>query len=217
MSVVLILLGPPGAGKGTQAKRLSAEFSLPHVSTGDLFREHKQRSTELGRRACEYMDAGRLVPDELVLDMLFARVAEPDCESGYLLDGFPRTVPQAEALSERLPQAVKLRAINFAVSDAVVTERMCGRRTCRKCGNNHHLQFSPPKVEGVCDACGGELYQRADDSPDVVSKRLAEYRAKTLPLTQYYAKRSALTEIDGSGAPEQVFAALKHAVQGEAA
>jgi adenylate kinase len=217
MSTVLILFGPPGAGKGTQAKRLSAEFSLPHVSTGDLFREHKQRSTELGRRAREYMDTGRLVPDELVLDMLFDRVAQPDCESGYLLDGFPRTRPQAEALSQRLPPAVKLRAINFAVSDEDVTERMCGRRTCRSCGNNHHLRFSPPQVEGVCDVCGGELYQRADDFPDVVAKRLVEYRQKTLPLKEYYSALSALTEIDGSGAPEQVYEELKRVVRGEAA
>ena len=164
MSTVLILLGPPGAGKGTQAKRLSAECSLPHVSTGDLFREHKQRSTELGLRAGEYMDSGRLVPDELVLDMLFDRVAKPDCESGYLLDGFPRTRLQAEALGQRLPPAVDLRAINLAVPDDVVTERMCGRRTCRKCGNNHHLQEFPPPRRGRVRRLRRRALQRADDS-----------------------------------------------------
>jgi len=214
MSTVLILLGPPGAGKGTQAVRLSQALSLPHVSTGDLFREHKTKGTPLGLRAKTFMDAGQLVPDELVIDMLFDRVAKPDAARGFLLDGFPRTLAQAEALEARLGQGHNVRAINLRVDDSLLVERLTGRWTCKACGNIHHARTSPPKVEGKCDRCGGELYQRSDDSADVVGKRLKVYREQTQPLEGFYAKRGVLTHIDGSRTPDQVFESLIQAARG---
>jgi adenylate kinase len=214
---ILILLGPPGAGKGTQAKRLSAELSLPHVSTGDLFREHLGKRTDLGRRAREYVDSGRLVPDGLVVDMVFERVERPDARGGYLLDGFPRTVGQAEELERRLEPDAELRVLDLAVPDEVLIDRLTARLTCRDCGNAHHLRFSPPEREGRCDRCGGELYQRPDDSPAVVEKRLQVYRAETRPLTRFYAQRGVLRSVDGDRAPEEVFTSLMRAVRGEAA
>ncbi|MFN0241304.1 MAG: adenylate kinase [Planctomycetota bacterium] len=217
MAEVVILLGPPGAGKGTQASRLSAELGLPHISTGDLFREHRAKSTELGRRAQSYMDSGKLVPDELVLDMLFDRVSKPDCARGYLLDGFPRTMPQAEALAQRLKPTDDVRVINLAVADKALVDRLTGRRTCKACGNIHHLRTAPPKNAGLCDKCGGELVQRTDDDPATVSKRLAVYREQTLPLEGYYRARGVLREVDGERAPDEVFTALRRqAVNGKA-
>jgi len=215
VSSILILLGPPGAGKGTQAERLSREFSLPHVSTGDLFRENKAQQTELGKRAQEFMDAGRLVPDEVVIDMLFDRVSAPDCAAGFLLDGFPRTIPQAEALGARLPAEATVRALALDVPDAALITRLTGRVTCRKCGNIHHSEFSPPSAVGVCDACGGELYQRADDSPEVVTKRLAVYREQTEPLIEYYTRQGVLSQVNGNRSPDEVGQALVAAARGE--
>lgn len=210
---VIILLGAPGAGKGTQAVRLAADQQLPHVSTGDLFRENLKHETELGQRAKEFMNAGKLVPDELVLEMLFDRVAKDDCANGYLLDGFPRTLPQAEALTEKLEGAAeRVIAVNFEVGDDTIVQRASGRLLCKSCGNIQHLEFSPPKAEGVCDACGGELYQRDDDRPEVVKERLRVYHEQTEPLVRYYADRNLLKSVNGEQAPDAVYADLVGAV-----
>lgn len=214
MGRVVILLGPPGAGKGTQAKRLSAVLELPHVATGDLFRENLSQGTELGRKAKGYMNVGKLVPDALVLDMLFDRLSRPDAADGYLLDGFPRTVPQAEALDARLGDAAPEAArVLIDVSDDLLVERAVGRRICKECGNIHHTTYSPPKIEGVCDACGGELYQRTDDTADTVAERLAVYRRDTQPVIDYYEASKSLVRVDGRAAPDQVFEALKQCLR----
>jgi len=203
---VLILLGPPGAGKGTQASRLGSALSLPHVSTGDLFRENLKNNTPLGQQARGFMDKGVLVPDALVLEMLFERVGRPDCSKGYLLDGFPRTIPQAEALEKRLNQrGARVQVLNLQVPDAQLLERITGRRSCKACGNIQHLKYSPPKTAGTCDKCGGELVQRSDDTAEVFGKRLAVYRAETQPLESFYAARRLLQNVDGARAPESVF------------
>jgi len=206
MARILILLGGPGAGKGTQAKRLADALSVPHVSTGDLFRANLASETELGQKAKGYMNAGKLVPDELVLDMLFDRVARPDCAAGYVLDGFPRTLPQAEAFEARAEG--ERVVINIDVDDATLVSRLTERRTCRDCGNIHHLRFAPPKAEGVCDACGGELYQREDDSEAAVTERLRVYHDETRPLIEFYAGRDVLKSVDGTRVPDEVFDAL---------
>lgn len=215
--LVLVLLGPPGAGKGTQAEQLCSELSLPHISTGDLFRENRAGGTELGKTAQSFMDKGQLVPDELVVDMLFDRVSRPDCGAGFLLDGFPRTVPQAEALEGRLPEDAVVRALVLEVPDDELAARLSGRLTCRACGAMYHQRFSPPATEGACDKCGGQVYQREDDSPEVVQKRLAVYREQTLPLVDFYESRGLLTQVDGDRSREEVAAALIHAARGEAA
>ena len=208
---VLILLGPPGAGKGTQAARLSARLGLPHVSTGDLFRENLSRGTPLGLRAKGFMSEGKLVPDEVVLEMLFDRVSRPDCAEGYLLDGFPRTLGQAEALERRLGRRARVQVIDLDVRDEALADRLTGRRTCRSCGRIYHLRNAPPKAEGRCDACGGELYLRDDDRAEVVGKRLAVYRQETQPLEDFYRSRGVLVEVDGDRAPDQVFRSLEEA------
>lgn len=215
MQRVLILLGPPGAGKGTQAVRLSAALSLPHVSTGDLFRENLKHGTPLGATARSFMDAGKLVPDEVVIGMLFERVAKPDCVQGFLLDGFPRTVAQAEALDARLAKD-DVRALSLEVSDAILLERLTGRHTCRACGNVHHERFSPPAQAGRCDRCGGELYQRPDDARNVIEQRLAVYREQTAPVERHYASRGKRTAVAGDRHPDQVFDALMGAWRGAA-
>jgi adenylate kinase len=203
---VVILLGPPGAGKGTQASRLGSALSLPHISTGDLFRENLKNNTPLGLKARAFMDSGKLVPDELVLEMLFERVAKPDCARGYLLDGFPRTIPQAEALEKRLNQrGARVQVLNLQVPDALLLERITGRRSCKACGNIQHLKHSAPKVAGKCDKCGGELQQRSDDTAEVFGKRLAAYHEQTQPLESFYAARHLLTSVDGARTPESVF------------
>jgi adenylate kinase len=209
MARVLILFGPPGAGKGTQASRLSGALALPHVSTGDLFRENKKNGTPLGKKAQEYMDAGQLVPDDLVLDMLFERVSKPDCADGYMLDGFPRTIAQAEALQKRLSPKDMVSVLNLQVPDDVLLERVTGRRTCKKCKHVHHVRNAPPKVAGQCDDCGGELELRADDSAEVFGKRLAVYRQQTQPLEGWYNQRGILVSVDGNRAPEVVFNDLR--------
>ena len=206
---VVILLGPPGAGKGTQAARLSAALGLPHVATGDLFRENREKKTPLGARAQEFMDRGVLVPDELVLDMLFDRVARKDCTGGYLLDGFPRTLPQAEALERKLPKGANLSVCNLSVPDAALLDRITGRRTCKACGSVYHVRNAPPKVEGMCDRCGGELLQRPDDTEKVFRERLGVYRRQTQPLEGFYRERGILTEVPGDREPERVFEALR--------
>jgi adenylate kinase len=216
--VVLVLMGPPGAGKGTQAERLASELGIPHLSTGDLLREHLARGTEIGERARSTMDRGELVPDDVVLEMLLERASRPDCQRGFLLDGFPRTLEQARALEAELSRRaeergpIELRAIELFVPDEVLVRRLAGRRTCRSCGRAQHLEFSPPRVSGRCDRCGGELYQRDDDRPEVVQERLAVYRRQTRPVERYYEDRGVLARIDGDRPPDEVFAALQRLV-----
>lgn len=209
VGTVVILLGPPGSGKGTQAVRLSAELGVPHLSTGDLFRQQLADGTELGRKAQEYMDAGKLVPDELVTKMLFDRVAEDDCASGYLLDGFPRTLPQARSLDEVLDGRLQAAAYLLDVPDEVLIERAAGRLICRSCGRIHHERFDPPRVAGTCDSCGKRaLYRREDDAPEVVRDRLAVYREQTFRLIDFYRGRNRLVEIDGDRPMDEVYSEL---------
>ncbi len=202
---VVILLGPPGSGKGTQAVRLTKELGIPHISTGDLFRENISKDTALGQRAKTFMNAGKLVPDEVVLDMLFDRVARPDCAKGYLLDGFPRTLPQAEAFEKHLAPGTEVVVIDLEVADDIIVKRVAGRLTCQKCGHIHNLYFSPPLKEGFCDKCAGELIQRADDKPEVVQERLRVYHTQTKPLVEYYAKKGLLQRFDGTKSPDEIF------------
>ena len=204
LSIVIILLGPPGSGKGTQAIEISKHKNIPHISTGDLFRENIGNNTELGKEAKSFMDQGRLVPDELVLNMLFDRVSRPDCKNGYVLDGFPRTIPQAEALDRYLKGKSTVIALNLAVPDDVIIKRIEGRLTCKACGNMHHKEFSPPAKEGVCDNCGSPLTQRADDTREVVMERLRVYKEQTEPLIQHYEKQGVLKTVDGNRPPKVV-------------
>jgi adenylate kinase len=206
--VRVILLGPPGAGKGTQAVKVSEAFDIPHISTGDIFRENVKGDTELGREAKRYMDAGDLVPDEVVVGMVADRLAKDDAAGGFVLDGFPRTVPQAQALEDLLvardaPLEVVVR---FAVAEDEVVTRLTGRRTCSGCGAVFHVEHAPPKTEGVCDACGGELIQRDDDTEDVVINRLEVYRKQTEPLEHFYWERGLLRDVEAVGAVEDVTA-----------
>ena len=206
----IVMLGAPGAGKGTQAINIAKEYDIPHVSTGDIFRANMKNGTELGNKAKEYMDAGKLVPDELTISMLLDRISQEDCRKGYVLDGFPRTIPQAESLKEALSK--RNEAIDFAIDievpDEVIEERMTGRRSCPACGATYHLVFNPSSREGVCDACGAALVQRADDQPETVKKRLAVYHEQTKPLIDYYEREGVLKCIDGTQKPEDVFAAI---------
>lgn len=205
MPLIVVLLGAPGAGKGTQAKRLSSTLDLPHISTGDLFREHLKSGTDLGRSAKEYMESGRLVPDRLVSDMLFAFVDREPYRGGYLLDGYPRTVAQAGDLEEHLAETDELRVVALEVPDETIVERAAGRLICASCGNIQHLAFAPPQEDGVCDDCGGALRQRDDDRPDVVRARLAVYHEQTSPVVDFYRSRGRLCVVDGDRDPEQVF------------
>lgn len=195
----LLIMGPPGGGKGTQCEVLVRELKITHISTGDMFRENVKGGTELGLKAKEYMDAGQLVPDELVVAMVKDRLSKPDCENGFLLDGFPRTVPQAEALDATLKgMGILLDAVlNVAVPRGRLLARLTGRRVCRACGATFHVLFNTPKEEGKCDKCGGELYQRSDDTEATVNQRLDVYEAQTQPLIEYYGKQGLLKEIDG--------------------
>jgi adenylate kinase len=208
MTRVVILLGAPGAGKGTQAQRLSASLGLAHIATGDLFRENLREETPLGLEAKEYMNSGHLVPDELVLKMLFDRVARPDCASGYLLDGFPRTLPQAEALEAALGADTDLTVLNLEVRDEKIVGRVSGRLLCRGCEAIYHREFNPPAKPGLCDQCGGELYTREDDQEEVVRERLNVYHVETAPLVEFYSARGVLTGVDGEVSPDQVNQAL---------
>lgn len=190
----LILLGAPGAGKGTQAEYLSKRFSIPHISTGDILRENVKNETELGKKAKEYMDKGLLVPDEIVIEIVKDRLSKEDCKNGFLLDGFPRTIAQAEALDkvlEELGQKID-KVLNIEVPDEKILERMSGRRICKNCGASFHVIYRPPQKEGVCDVCGGELYQREDDKEETVKKRLEVYHAQTQPLIDYYKAKGLL-------------------------
>ena len=204
----ILLMGPPGAGKGTQAANLVNEFAIPHISTGDMFRAAVKEGTELGKQAKACMDAGKLVPDEVTIGIVRERLAKPDCEKGFILDGFPRTVEQADALTGILKEiGLKLtRVLNINVPAAELIERAVGRRICKKCGATYHIKFNPTKVEGICDACGGELFQRADDSEKTMKSRLSVYEAQTKPLIEYYQKAGLYTEVDGRQAIDKVFA-----------
>ena len=214
---VVILLGPPGSGKGTQATRLSAELGVPHVATGDMFRAQMEEGSDLGQRAGRYMDSGRLVPDELVTEMLFVRVDGEDCVEGYVLDGFPRNLSQAESLDQGLEGRWSSSVASLEVPDEVLVERMAGRLLCRKdCNHIHHASFSPPKVEGVCDECGGELFRREDDNPEVVAERLSVYREQTAAVITHYAQDGRLEPVDGNQGPDEVYRALRSAVEGRA-
>lgn len=203
----IIMLGAPGAGKGTQAKKIAAKYAIPHISTGDIFRANIKNNTELGQKAKTYMDKGELVPDELVVDLIMDRFKEADCANGYVLDGFPRTIPQAEALDKALSangESVDY-AINVEVPDENIINRMSGRRACVGCGATYHIQFNPTKVEGICDACGEKLILRDDDKPETVKNRLSVYHEQTQPLIDYYKEAGVLAEVDGTKDMEEVF------------
>ncbi|OGP93700.1 MAG: adenylate kinase [Deltaproteobacteria bacterium RBG_16_54_18] len=212
----LILLGPPGSGKGTQAKKIVERYHIPQISTGDILRAAVKEQTPLGKEAKAYMDQGKLVPDEVVIGIVRDRLKAADCKNGFILDGFPRTVPQAEALAATL-QTMN-RTIDYVVSIDVNNEellkRLTGRRTCRGCGAMYHLIFDPPRKEGVCDRCGGELYQRDDDKEETIKERLRVYDAQTAPLIAYYRDKGSLRTIDGVGAMEQIFQAIVKVVEG---
>jgi adenylate kinase len=212
----LIMLGPPGAGKGTQAERISISYSVPHISTGDIFRENLRQGTALGLKAKEYMDRGELVPDALVIDIVKDRLENPDCRDGFILDGFPRTVAQADALKSMLSEmGIYIdHVLNIQVPQDVVVKRLTARRTCGSCGSIYHLLYDPPRVEGVCDDCGGELYRRDDDSEETVLARLEEYAGKTQPLIEYYSREGLLWDIDGSAEPDEVFEEIRATVAG---
>ena len=203
----IIMLGAPGAGKGTQAKKIAEKCGIPHISTGDIFRANIKNGTELGKKAKTYMDQGLLVPDELVCDLVVDRIQQDDCKKGYILDGFPRTIPQAESLDKAL-QAIGEKmdyAIDVEVPDENIVKRMGGRRACVGCGATYHLVYAPTKKEGICDACGGELILRDDDKPETVQKRLGVYHEQTQPLIDYYKNHGILREVDGSVDMEDVF------------
>ena len=210
----LILLGPPGAGKGTQAVKVVEKYNVPHISTGDIFRANIKNGTELGLKAKEYMDRGELVPDDLVCDIATSRLLEPDCENGFLLDGFPRTVYQAEKLDAFLAEHGKKvdKVLDIAVEKEELMTRLLGRRVCKACGASFHVKNMPPKVEGVCDNCGGELIQRADDNAETVGNRIEVYEAQTMPLINYYEKAGNIAHIDGATGLDNVFADIVKAL-----
>ncbi len=202
----IVMLGAPGAGKGTQAVNIAKKFGIPHISTGDIFRANIKNQTELGMKAKEYMDRGALVPDEITIGMLLDRISEGDCAQGFILDGFPRTIPQAESLKAALLlQDAKIDyAVDIEVPDEVITSRMAGRRTCPKCGATFHTEFHAPKKEGICDECGAELVQRADDKPETVIERLKTYHEMTQPLIDFYRGEGVLYAVDGTKSQAEV-------------
>ena len=212
----IVMLGAPGAGKGTQAKQIAAKYGIPHISTGDIFRANLKEGTPLGLKAKEYMDKGSLVPDELTLELIMDRFTKDDCKNGYVLDGFPRTIPQAEALTKALEERNDEidSAINVEVPDEKIIDRMSGRRACAKCGGTFHIKYNPTKKEGICDLCGGELYVRDDDKPEIVKKRLDTYHAQTQPLIDYYQKAGKLKEVDGTQDVDKVFADIVKTIEG---
>ncbi len=207
----IVMLGAPGAGKGTQAKLIAEAYNIPHISTGDIFRANIKNNTELGKKAKEYMDKGLLVPDELTCDLVVDRLSQDDAKNGYVLDGFPRTIPQAEALTEALKK--RNESIDFAldvdVPDENIVKRMSGRRACINCGATYHIMYAAPKKEGICDKCGNELVLRDDDKPETVQKRLTVYHDQTQPLIEYYKNAGVLHELDGTKDINDIFASIK--------
>ncbi len=203
----IILLGPPGAGKGTQAKRMIEKYGIPQISTGDMLRAAVQAGTELGLEAKKYMDAGQLVPDEVVIGLVKERIQQDDCKNGYMLDGFPRNVSQAETLDKMLSELGQKidHVVCIEVPEDELIKRLTGRRTCKQCGAGYHVVFDPPKQDGVCDKCGGELYQRDDDNEETVKSRLKVYKEQTEPLIAYYEKQGKLRRIDGVGSIDEIF------------
>ena len=206
----IIMLGAPGAGKGTQAKMIAEKYAIPHISTGDIFRANIKNGTELGKKAKKYMDQGKLVPDELTVKILLDRVAQPDCANGYVLDGFPRTIPQAEVLDKALRElGDKIDyAINVDVPDENIVNRMGGRRACVGCGATYHIKYNAPKVDNTCDTCGSDLIIRDDDKPETVQNRLSVYHEQTQPLIDFYEKQGVLKTVDGTVDMKDVFAAI---------
>ncbi len=215
MALRMVFLGPPGAGKGTQASMLKSRYGIAHISTGDILREAVKKGTELGKRAKEYMDKGLLVPDEIIVGIIEERLSEPDAQKGFILDGFPRTIPQAEALDRLLEKkGITLNAVFlFNADKKTILERLTGRRVCRNCGALYHIKYSPPKVEGVCDKCGGELYQRDDDKEETILKRLEVYEKQTAPLIDYYKEKGILFELDANKDSKEVFAEIERWVK----
>lgn len=206
----IIMLGAPGAGKGTQAKKIASKYEIPHISTGDIFRANIKNGTELGKKAKSFMDQGLLVPDELTVDLVMDRIQKEDCKNGYILDGFPRTIPQAESLDQALKAlGDKLDyAIEVDVPDENIVKRMAGRRACVHCGATYHIVHAPTKVENICDVCGGDLILRDDDKPETVTKRLTVYHNQTKPLIDYYKEEGILETVDGTADLEDVFKAV---------
>lgn len=206
----IIMLGAPGAGKGTQAKQIAAKYEIPHISTGDIFRANIKEGTELGKKAKTFMDQGLLVPDELVVELVADRIVKDDCKNGFVLDGFPRTIPQAEALDAALAKMGEKMdyAIDVDVPDENIVKRMSGRRACLKCGATYHIEHIPPKQEGVCDSCGSELVLRDDDRPETVQNRLKVYHDQTQPLIAYYTEKGILRTVDGTMDMQDVFRAI---------
>lgn len=206
----LMMLGPPGAGKGTQAQRLSEAHGIPQISTGDMLRGARRKGTELGKKAAKFMDAGELVPDDVVIGIVAERLEEPDAKKGFILDGFPRTAGQADALSD---MGVQLEAvINIQVGEEEVIRRLGGRLSCPECGATFHEEFKPPADEGVCDECGHELMRREDDQPEAIRERLRQYRASTEPLVEFYRGRGALENVDGEGSPDEVYGRIEDVI-----
>ena len=207
----VIMLGAPGAGKGTQAVRVASAYQIPHISTGDIFRANIKGGTELGKKAKEYMDAGKLVPDELVCDLVVDRIKKEDCKNGYVLDGFPRTIPQTEALDkavEAIGEKVDF-AVNIDVPDEAIITRMSGRRACLTCGATYHIEYNPPKKADICDTCGSALVLREDDKPETVKTRLDVYHEQTQPLIDYYTGKNILVTVDGTQNMDKVFSDIK--------
>jgi adenylate kinase len=211
----IILMGPPGAGKGTQADIIKINYPIPHISTGDMFRDAVSKQTPLGVEAKKYMDSGQLVPDEVTIGIVAERLAEPDCQKGFLLDGFPRTIPQADALEEVMKKLNKKidAVINIFVPDDILIARITGRVSCRECKTVYNLNTNPPQQAGVCDKCGGELFQRSDDQGDTVVKRLQVYGEQTNPLLAYYEKKGLVYNIDGDRDSQAVFADVKNILE----
>lgn len=199
----IVLLGPPGSGKGTQAEKINKKYNIPHISTGDILRENIKKNTELGRLAKSYMDKGELVPDSLLIDLIKDRLNQSDCLQGYILDGYPRTIPQASAL-EKINKKLDI-VLNISVSDEELIKRLSGRRICKQCGASYHIIFNPPIKNGICDLCGGDLYQRDDDSEVAIKNRLKVYKKQTQPLIDYYSKKKLLVTINGENEILKIF------------